>query len=156
MLDNHTEVQKLVSSLIRYFESEGNLSIVKILKYSFSSSECIDYDNWNGGTSIYCLFFEIEIEVYIHHRALLPKYEKDILDTANLFIRGESNEQVGEVVIRPIRKQYLDWSVLAGIADKKAVLSAIAQIKNIMIAVSTGGPRIQDKCLCYSKTAPLY
>jgi hypothetical protein len=145
MLDNRSDVQKIVSSLIRYFESEGNLNIVEILKHSFSSSECIDYDNWKVGTYIYLLLFEIEIEFYIRHRVLLPNYEKEILDAANLFLRGESNEQIGEVIVRPVRKQYLDWSAIAGIANKKDVLSAIDQIKNIMIAVSTGGPRIQVK-----------
>lgn len=145
MLDNRSEVRKLISSLMRYFESEGNLSIVEILKNSFPSSECINYDNWNGGTYTYGLFFEVDIDLYTRHRALLSDYEKEILDASDIFLRGEANEQIGQVVIRPICKQYLNWSVLSGSADKSKVLSSIAQLKNTMIAVSTGGPRIQDE-----------
>jgi hypothetical protein len=48
MLDDKSEVRKLISSLVRYFESEGSLGIVEILTHSLVLSECIHYDNWNN------------------------------------------------------------------------------------------------------------
>jgi hypothetical protein len=145
MLDDKSEVRKLISSLVRYFESEGNLGIVEILTHSLVLSECIHYDNWNNGTYTYGLYLEIEIELYVHHRSLLPDYEREILEAVNVFLRGEANEHFGEVIIRPVRKDYVNWGVLAGKADKEDVISAIDQIKRIMIAVATGGPRIEDE-----------
>jgi hypothetical protein len=145
LLNNKTEVNKLISSLTRYFESEGNLSIVEILTHSCVSSECIDYDGRDGGNYIYALYLEIEIKLFARHRSLLNNYEKEILETIDMFLRGEANEHFVNVIIRPIRKQYLNWAALAGKVEKKDIISTINDIKSMMIAVSTGGPRIQDK-----------
>ena len=144
MLENLAEVKKITSSVIRYFEQENNFALVEILKGSYPSSEQIDYDNWNGGTYIYAFTYEIEIELYRKHRALLETYEKEIYDVAQLFIRAHDSEHLACVYIRPACRQYLNWSDLPQGVTKQSILQIIDRIKTLMISVSTGGPRIQD------------
>ncbi len=144
MLENINEAKKLVSSLIRYFDKEQNVDIVEILRRADISTDCIYYDNWNGGTYTYGLFLEIEMDLYARYRGLIKDYEKEILNVADQFFRGYTNEQIGQVIIRPICKQYLNWDALAGVAEKKTILASIERQKNIMISVATGGARIQD------------
>ena len=144
MLENFVEVKKITSSVIRYFEQENNFVLVELLKGSYPSSEQIDYDNWNGGTYIYALIYEIEIDLFRRHRALLETYEKEICDIAQLFVRASDCEQLACVYIRPVCRQYLNWSDLPQGITKQTILQLIDRIKTLMISVSTGGPRIQE------------
>ena len=143
MLENQNEIKKITSSLIRYFDSQNRLDISRLLKASYPSSEEIGYDNWNGGTYIFALVYELEIDDFLQYRSLLEVLSSEIKEAAELFIRYQSNEQLAEVRIVPICRQYLNWSNLAGKSSKKDILEKIEQLKNIMIAVSTGGPQIQ-------------
>lgn len=140
MLENITEVKKITSSMIRYLKEEQDYDLAEILKGAYPSSEVINYDNWNGGTYTYAFTFEVEIGVYRKHRALIDTFEKKLIDTAELFINSE-NEQLGAIRIRPICRQYIDWS--QGIT-KEQIVNMIDQIKSKMVAVATGGPQIQD------------
>ena len=144
MLENISEVKKITSSVIRYFEQEHNYALVELLKGSYPSSEQIDYDNWNGGTYIYAFTYEIEIDLFRRHRALLEAYEKEICDVAQLFIRTTGCEHLGCVYIRPVCRQYLNWFDLPRGVTKQTILQLIERIKAVMISVSTGGPRIQE------------
>lgn len=143
MLENQNEIKKITSSLIRYFEKQGNQEISNMLKTSYPSSEETDWDNWNGGTYIYALVYELEIGVYVQYRPLIKAFCKEIKEAADLFLRNTDHEQLGEVKIVPICRQYLRWGELAGVATKSNVLNKIEELKNKMISVSTGGPKIQ-------------
>ncbi|MGS0763936.1 hypothetical protein [Syntrophomonas curvata] len=142
MLENQNEIKKITSSLIKYFDSQHKWDISRLLKASYPSSEEIAYDNWNGGTYIYALIYELEIDDYLQFRPLLEIFTNEIREAAELFVRS-NYEQLGEVRIVPICREYLNWSELVGIATKKDVLDKIEELKNLMIAVSTGGPQIK-------------
>lgn len=148
MLESITEVKKITSSMIRYLEEEQNYILAEILKGSYPSSEEIYYDNWNGGTYTYAFIYEIEIDVYRKNRPLIENYEKELLDVAQLFFNSNSNDQLGEIKIRPICRQYINWN--QGIS-KEQLISEIDQIKSKMIAVATGGPKIQGVNNDYKK-----
>lgn len=143
MLENQHEIRKITSSLIKYFSLQNNWELVHILKSSYPSSEEIAYDNWNGGTCIYAIIYEIKIDLFLQYRPLLESFSKEIKEAAALFIRDPYHEQLGEVRIVPMCRQYLNWNELSGIATKKDVLGRIEQLKNLMVAVSTGGPAIR-------------
>lgn len=144
MLENIVEVRKITSSLIRYFEQDGEYVIADLLKKAWPSSEEIAYNGWNGGTYIYAFVYEVEIDVYQQNRNLLPEYEKDIQNAAELFLRNTVNEQLGAVYIRPLCKQYIDWNNLPNGVTKELLLQEIETIKALMVSVSTGGERIQN------------
>ena len=140
MLDNIVEVKKITSSMIRYLEAEKNYNLAEILKGAYPSSEEIAYDNWNGGTYIYSFVYEIEIDTYQKNRAFISSYEKELLEIAELFLSGRSNEQLSSIELRPICRQYINWN--QGVS-KDQLISAIDKIKSKMIAVATGGPKIE-------------
>lgn len=144
MLENLVEVKKITSSVMRYFEQENNYALVELLKGSYPSSEQIDYDNWNGGIYIYAFIYETEIDLFRRHRALLETYEKEICDVAQLFVRAPDCERLACVYIRPVCRQYLNWSDLPQGVTKQTILQIVERIKTLMISVSTGGPRIQE------------
>lgn len=144
MLEDIAEVRKITSSLIRYFDRDGNYALADLLKSAYPSSQEIAYDGWNGGTYIYAFVYEVEIDVYQQNRNLIPEYETDIRNVAELFLRNTGNEQLGEVYIRPICKQYIDWNSLPDGMTKELLLQEIEAIKAFMVSVSTGGPRIQE------------
>ncbi len=143
MLENQNEIKKLRSSLIKYFDTQKQWDISKLLKSSYPSSEQIGYDNWNGGIDIYAFIIELEMEDFIQYRSLIDSYKGVIKEALELFVRNVYNEQIGDVRIVPICKQYLNWDELAGSATKNEILGKIEELKNIMVAVSTGGPKIQ-------------
>lgn len=144
MLENQSEIKKITSSLIRYFDSQSKWDISKILKESWPSSMEIGYDNWNGGTYIYALVYEIEVDLFLQHRALLEPFCNEIREAAELFIRNTYNEQLGEVRIVPLCKQYLNWNQLPGGVSKRDILERIGEIGTIMIDVATGGQLIKS------------
>ena len=141
MLEDIKEVKKITSSMIRYCESEGDYDLVELLKGSHPFSEEIAYDNWNGGTYTYAFIYEIEIEDYRKKRSMIEEYEKALYEIASVFVPEYGCDQLGQIKIRPICRQYIDWN--QGFT-KDQLISQIEQIKNIMISVSTGGARIQD------------
>ena len=151
MLDNQNEIRKITSSLIKYFEEQGNQEISHMLKTSYPSSQVTDWDNWNGGTKVYALIFELEIAVFVQYRPLIEAFCKEIRDTADLFLRDMYQERLGEVKIVPICRHYLRWEDLAGVATKNNVLNKIEELKNMLITVSTGGPRIPTVEAGYQK-----
>ena len=53
---------------------------------------------------------------------------------------GRSNEQLSSIELRPICRQYINWN--QGVS-KDQLISAIDKIKSKMIAVATGGPKIE-------------
>jgi|LSQX01.1.fsa_nt_gb hypothetical protein len=143
MLEIQNEIKKITSSLIKYFDLQGKFDISRLLKVSYPSSEVIEYDNWGDETCIYALIYELEIEDFLQYRSLLEVLSSEIKEAANFFIRSKSNEHVAEVRIIPICRQYLNWNNLAGKSNKRDILEKIEQLKNLMIAVSTGGPKIK-------------
>lgn len=144
MLESQNEVKKIVSSMIKYFDTQKQWDISKLLKNSYSTSEQIGYDNYNGGMNIYALIFELEIEDYTRYKAFIEAYSKEINEVADLFVRDTYREVIGDIRIVPICKQYIEWNDIAGKANKKEILDKIEKVKNIMILVATGGPKIQD------------
>lgn len=151
MLENHNEIRKLTSSLIKYFDSNGEWEISMLLKTSNSSIQEIDYDTWNGGTHLYALTFELEIKDYIQYRPFLEAMSSKIKEVVDLFLRVPHNEHLSVVRIVPVLKHYLNWNELAGVATKKVILDKIEHLKNLMVNVSTGGIRIQTVESEYAK-----
>ena len=139
----NVNVNALISSIIRYMQEDKNVDLVYLLDNSHFAFEQIGYDNWNGGTIIYSLNLTIDILIYRKYKVYISEFQSEILKIAELFIDDSYGEQLSCVSIKPICKQYIDWNVLNGKSDKESVLNLIEKIKNLMISVSTGGPKIQ-------------
>lgn len=145
MLENQTEIIKLKSSLIKYFESEKNSEITGILRASRPSTLEIGFDSWNGGIYTYALLLEMEIKEFLRYKPILEQVKNEIFTIVELFTQNTCNEYIGEVRFIPLCKQYFDWSALDGITTKEGILQQIETIKNMLISVATGGSRIQSR-----------
>lgn len=145
MLENQAEVNKLKSSLIKYFEAENNFEIVAILKASQLTTVEIYFDSRNGGVSTYALVFEMEIKEFQKYKLIFEQMREQIFNAVGLFTQNTGNEYIGEIRFAPLFMQYIDWSPLNGITTKEKVLEHIEQLKSIMISVATGGPKIQTR-----------
>ena len=145
MLENQTDIIRLKSSLVRYFEEENNLEIVQILRAARPTSLEIDYNSWHGGVYTYALLFELEIKDFQRFKPLLDQVKDEILTAVGLFTQSAGNEYVGEVRFAPLLSQYLDWSSLDGVTTKEELLQLIDILKSVMISVSTNESRINTR-----------
>lgn len=143
MLKDSEDIQKLKSSIIKYFEQEYNYTLVEILKHSIPSSETTYYDSTDG-TYYYDIIFEVEIEIYAKNHSLIDNYEKEVLEKAKLFVKNSKNEQICKVCIRPKCKLYLNWENLPYDVTKESIINLINDLKSIMINVSTGITLIEN------------
>lgn len=141
MLENLVTVNKITSSIIRYLEKDKNYQLADLLRTAKPLSRVIAYDNWNGGTDIYAFIYEIEIDDYRKNLSLIKSYEQELQAIADLFLHDLENEQLGEVIIRPICRQFINWNL--GVS-KEDFINRIERAKSIMIAVATSGARIQE------------
>ncbi len=145
MLDIKEDWGKILSSCRKSLELDpDNAEIANTLNNSKITLEEVDYDNWNGGTYIYRVNIEMEPEQYARVRKKKDRYCNEILSILKEYTVGSTNDIISEVVIKPICKQYLNWSSLAGIADKQAVLESIERIEGKLISVATHAQRIDD------------
>jgi hypothetical protein len=145
MLENQTEIIRLKSSLVRYFEAENSLEIVQILRASRPTSLEINYESWHGGIYIYALLFELEIKDFQRFKPILDQVKDEILTAVGLFTQSAGNEYIGEVRFAPLLSQYLDWNSLDGITTKEELLQLIDILKSVMISVSTNEARINTR-----------
>ncbi|GEM_PF-398853 len=144
LLENQFEINKLKSSLIRYFDTELHFEITSLLKKSKVKSIEVHYDNWNGGTYYYAIILELEVEEFSKVRPYIDDYSEIIKEAADLFLHLPVNESLSEIKISPILKYYIDWSLTSGMTSREEILDKIESIKNIMISVATGETLIND------------
>ncbi|OQC00248.1 MAG: hypothetical protein BWX78_01321 [Firmicutes bacterium ADurb.Bin099] len=136
MLNDINEINKLISSLNKYFACNGESEVSFLLQNSKPNLTITGYDGLNGGNYYYELMLELEIEDYVKMQSLIDSYSNSISDVLKLFNRS-SNEHITKVKIVPAFRQYIDWTNLEGITDKQKVLESIERIKEIMIDVAT-------------------
>ncbi|MEA3359807.1 MAG: hypothetical protein U9R17_10460, partial [Thermodesulfobacteriota bacterium] len=109
------------------------------------SIEQTGYDNWNGGTDIYSIYFTIPVSIYAKYEDLINDLEKLFSDKISTLFRKYTNVWIGEVLISPS----IDQNVKT-MKEKKystpndELIREIEAIRNIMISVATGGARIQN------------
>lgn len=143
MLENQNEIKKIVSSLTKYFDTQKQWDLANLLKRAYPSTIEIGYDsNMYNNITYFDLMLELEIEDFVAIRPYLESYQEQILEAVHLFTRS-AYDHIVSVKIIPICKEYLSWNDLNGIATKQDVLNLIERLKATMIAVSTGGPKIQ-------------
>lgn len=104
-----------------------------------------DYDNWNGGTYGYTVFLDLPVKVYASmQKDGIEEAEKVIGETLNEVTKGDDNHYFGVQIAPRFTTSDIDWSIIGGESGKMQLKADIEAVKDLMIAVSTGGPRIQE------------
>lgn len=151
MLENQNEIKRIVSTIIKLFQEQGDNEITRLLKASSYSTEMVHYDNWNGGTDYYSLHIDIDATVFAFYEEKIKDFENRIEDKFEVFLRGIENEVLSNVIIRPVARQYLDWASISDGTTKSGLIEHVQRIKSLLISVSTGGPKIQSVNNNYKK-----
>ena len=128
MLENLKELKRVTSSVIAYIKESGITEIVEILSGANVYSEVVSNSGWDD---VYNIFLEVDIYLYHMHHSLIDKYEEEILSVYKIFLRGNEDESINSVIIRPLAQTIIDWSQIE--ATKKQVESSIEMLKYIVI-----------------------
>lgn len=105
-----------------------------------------EYDNWNGGTYGYTVYINLPVKLYSLLKAeQIQGYEKTLSETLNEVTKSNENHYFLVQISPEFCKSDIEWDLIGGVKRKKDLQSKIETIKNIMISVATGGPRIQDE-----------
>jgi hypothetical protein len=89
--------EAILGTVVRLFAAEGQAKEVAILTYSTPEVVETDYDNWNGGTTMYTLFLHIPISLYTQIQEGLGNSEQSICDKIQLFIENFKNDCLTQV-----------------------------------------------------------
>lgn len=143
MADITQDFDSLMRTLGELFNPDGEYPECDILSNSRANIEKIGYDNWDGGTNIYGIYLEVPANVYAKYETHLKTIEDSINKKLKLILRKYPNAEIGEIIISPVlASKPSEISQTYQIADKD-LIAGIETQKNLMIAVSSGGPRIQ-------------
>ncbi|NOT78658.1 MAG: hypothetical protein HOP07_06600 [Bacteriovoracaceae bacterium] len=103
--------------------------------------EMSGYDNWDGGTYSFSMFCRVPIELYSKVQNEIPELEETIKNKAQHVFKSYERCWVGQVLITP-QIDNLPLRKIFQISNEDLLL-ALEQQKNLMVSVSTGGPKIQ-------------
>jgi hypothetical protein len=138
---NSLDLQTMVSTIARICESEKRTDAVKVLRNCSVDIEQTGYDNWNGGTYIYAIHLGVSPEQYARISSSLGSIEQTVLKHAQALIRHRPDDHIGQVIIIPDPSMSRRGPFQMLTSDLRKEIEA--QI-NLMVAVSTGGPKIQS------------
>ncbi|AEE54372.1 hypothetical protein [Haliscomenobacter hydrossis] len=146
MLDNQNETRALIATVKELLKAEQSRAFDIVSKAISSSIELSHYDNWNGGTYYYALSFVLEVSEFVKIRDEVQSIETEILEKAELAARHyqQSNEFISKILLIPKAVSRIDWDSLQGVTSQSGLLKEINFLKDTMISVSTGGPKIHD------------
>ncbi len=122
-----------------------------------SEGECViettGYDNWDGGTDIYGIFCCVPLDTYSKYEHEIQSIEQSIKNKAEKIFRTYPQCWIGEVVVSPELSNEIQGKVYKINGDE--LLKLLELQKDIMITVSTGGPKIQTVNIEYQERAKL-
>jgi hypothetical protein len=144
MADIAQDFDALVRTLRELYDHESNYPEYEILSSAQAKIEQIGYDNWDGGTDIYGLYLEVPTNVYSTYEPHLKTIEESISEKLRPILRKYPRTWIGEVVISPRLVSATSQPPKAYLVPDKKLIEAVEAQRNLMISVSTGGPRIQS------------
>jgi len=133
------DAQKIVTAIAAACKAEGATKLVPLLEDARVSMAQVGYDNWDGGTDIFQCYLEVSPSLYGKIAKDREELERQILDRLQPITRRYQGEYLSAVLILPLLDE-----PKGGVSDFSGLLDFVEQQKNLMAAVSTGGPRIDD------------
>ena len=135
----------ILSTAISLMRSRNQETFCELILKAEVNVQNTDYDNWNGGTYGYTVFLDLPVKVYASmQKAGIEEAEKVIGETLNEVAQGGDNHYFGVQIAPRFTTSDIDWDIIGGEPGKMQLKVDIDAVKDLMIAVSTGGPRIQE------------
>jgi len=101
MLDDTSEFAGLVHTVTEISKADGMNNLVDLLINSQSNIKQTDYDNWNGGTYGYTIYFEVDVKTFISVKNDIETIERALLDRFSVATRHLDNEHISRVSLIP-------------------------------------------------------
>lgn len=135
----------VLSTAISLMRSRNQETFCELILKAEVNVQNTDYDNWNGGTYGYTVFLNLPVKVYASmQKDEIEEAEKVIGETLNEVTKGDDNHYFGVQIAPRFTTSDIDWDIIGGEPGKMQLKADIEAVKDLMIAVSTGGPRIQE------------
>lgn len=135
----------VLSTAISLMRSRNQETFCELILKAGVNVQNTDYDNWNGGTYGYTVFLNLPVKVYASmQKNEIEEAERVIGETLNEVTKGDDNHYFGVQIAPRFTTSDIDWDIIGGEPGKIQLKADIEAVKELMIAVSTGGPRIQE------------
>jgi hypothetical protein len=132
--------EAMIATIARICEIDRQTTAAEVLRDCAVEIEQTDYDNWDGGTYTHGIHLGVSPELYGKILSEVGNVEDVILKHARAQIRHVPNHHIGQVIIVADGTRSRENACQIFSAD---LLNDIEAQRNIMIAVSTGGPLIK-------------
>lgn len=135
----------VLSTAISLMRTRGYSKVCDLLELADISVVNTDYDGWNGGTYGYTVYISLPVKTYASlSKELVEDYEKTIGDNLNEAIKGDDNNYFHAQIAPKFTASDIDWELVGGETGKSQLREDLEAMRNIMVAVSTGGPRFNE------------
>ena len=104
MLDNSDDFNSLVYTVTEIVKADGLDVLVELLLNSQITIEQTNYDNWNGGTSCYSIYFVVDLKVFLTIKDQITDIERLLLENFYLATRHLENERIDKIIFIPKAK----------------------------------------------------
>lgn len=101
MLNNSEEFKGLVYTVNEIVKADKSDALFGLFSNAQITIEQTNYDNWNGGTYGYTIYFVIDVKIFIKIKDEISDTETLLLDTFNLAIRHLENERIEKISLVP-------------------------------------------------------
>lgn len=92
---------RVVATVAELFRLQDKSDLAEVLATSDAKIEATDFDNWNGGTTIYTLYLNVPLVLFARIEGDLPRVESEIASKVQRAIRNTGNDVLSTVVISP-------------------------------------------------------
>lgn len=130
---------------ISLMQMRGYEKYCLLIQQAESSVVCTDFDNLNGGTFGYTVYLNLPVKVYGSlSKEEIEEAEKTLGESLNEAIKGNDNHYFGVQIAPCFTKSDINWDLIGGEAGKEQMKKDLESIQDILVSVSTGGPRFQE------------
>ena len=133
------------STALSLMQTRGNDKYCQLIQRAEVSVVNSDYDNWNGGTYGYTVYLNLPVKVYASlSKEEVEEAEKELATSLNEAIKGDENSYFNTQIAPRFTQSDINWEQIGGESGKIQLRDELNAIKDLMISVATGGPKIQS------------
>lgn len=145
MFEDKQELETIVKTIAQLFDAEQNEELKDLMTKAHISCVQTDSNTWNQGEYYYySVYVIIDVQTFKRIEDRIETIESSILEKFIVATRYSEYEIISKVTISPLASSNIDWSKVSHITSKNQVIEVIQDLQNTMIAISTGGPKIQE------------
>lgn len=136
------DVNRIISSLIPILKIQNRQKEIDLLMDEKVELIETGFDSWNGGIEYFSLYIYVSPQKYALLLDEIDQIEKVICEGLTLILRSYDNYGIEKV--RIISNFGIEPSHDISEENRAHLIELLTQQKSLMIAVSTGGPKIND------------